>query len=136
MKLSELLAMAEERTQISAQWDDPDFLSNLLLELASLYSSLAKPLADYEQEEDAAENQLKVARALTTQDRIKGGEAIERAKAAAISDTVDDFASYSQVRHKARWIFLTRQNLDKTMDAIRSRLSYIKRDWEGTKHGV
>jgi len=136
MKLTEILELIHERTSITAQWEDPEYLANLLVELASLYSSLSAPLANLEADNDYAENNYKTTKAGIIEELASGGMPVGRAEEAAKLQTTQEFSEYTEAKKKARTVFLTRQNLDKVMDAIRSKLSYIKRDMESSRHGV
>jgi hypothetical protein len=116
--------------------DDPHILAAKLTDLASYYTTLGALLHKAENNEQKAENNYKFLRAKIQKDAIKKGEGVKAAELTAIVDTKEDLDHYQDLRHLARLLFLTRQSLDKTMDALRSRLSQIKTEMEGSRHAA
>lgn len=143
MNLSELIDTIQKECTITEQWSDPNFLSDLLLRLASYYSSLGQFVSSSERDAADAEMMYKVARERIkvekSQEKGADGKKLVSDKVAdsmAVVEVQEDEGKYIELKYKARLIFLTRQNLDKTMDAIRSKLSYIKSDREGSRSGI
>lgn len=130
MTLSELLKLIEEETRISSDWNNPDYLSNLLLRLASYYASLGRFIADSDLAQSESETRYRVKRDQTKKESLEGGSSVALADAVAELAIEDDKLKYNQLKYKARLVLLSRQSLDKTMDAIRSRLSYLKLERE------
>lgn len=132
MKLTELLEEIHKETTISTEWEDPTFLSILLLKLVSHYATLGPIVAEAEKEADTADVHYKVVREQTKLDSIKAGETVKASEAKGLVQSLADQEYHIELKYKARLLFLTRQNLDKTIDAIRSRLSFMKRDRENS----
>lgn len=128
MKLSELLDIVQAETLQKPSWDDPNFLADLLPRLASLYASLGQFLGDAELNADAAEISYRVAREGEAATKIEGGTSVGLANSMAYVETAELRLVWVKLKHKARLLFLARQSLDRTIDAIRSKLSYKKRD--------
>lgn len=130
MHLSELLELIRLETTISADWDDPNYLADLLVRLASYYSSLGQLLADAERDENEAELAFKLRREGKAAEEIEGGMSAAAAEKIGVMESETERKIHIKLKHKARLFFLSRQSLEKTMDAIRSKLSYLKRDRE------
>lgn len=128
MKLTELLEIIEVETRIKPEWEEPAFLADLLPRLASLYASLGQSIADAEREADDAEIAYKVQREKVAADAMEEGKSAVAADKSGVIATEMLRYEWSRLKHKARLLFLARQSLDRTLDAIRSKLSYIKRD--------
>jgi hypothetical protein len=128
MNLSKLIDIIQEETTSKPEWDDPNYLSELLLRLASYYSTLGRFVAEAEQRQDFAEIQYKVGREQAKVDNIQSGDSVALAESKAAVLAGVDQNEVVNLKYKARLLFLTRQSLDKTLDAIRSRLSYVKMD--------
>lgn len=135
-KLNQLIAKINQETVMTKEWQDPNFLATLLLRLASYYASLGVHIADAERDENLAKTHYEVVRAQTQVDLINAGEPVKKSESAAAVEIVDDVHTYIELRHKARLLFLTRQNLDKTMDAVRSSLAQQGREKEGSRHAT
>ncbi len=138
MKSSELLTLIAEKTTRDERWADPEYLAELLVELASYYATLGPLLADSEQDKDVAERQTKVAKALLIQDKIAEGSSATAAEVTAMADEglAEDYANLISAQYKARRYFLARQSLEKTLDAIRSAMKYHSSEKEASRHAV
>lgn len=136
MNLTDLVAQIEIETKLNPHWDDPEYLSSLLLRLASYYATLGRFVADAERDTGLAEIQYKFAREAETKDKIEGGMAIGAAEHMGEVAAHEDRIEHVAIKHKARLLFISRQSLEATMDAIRSRLSYIKTEREASRHAV
>ena len=133
MNLSELIETIRIETTVNEKWEDPNYLSELLVRLASYYSTLGKPLAEAEQNEDFAKLNYELVRERFKVERVEAGDSVALAESKAAVQVKLDKDEWANSKYKARLLFLTRQSLDKTMDALRSRLSYIKMDREGAR---
>lgn len=133
MNLSTLIATIQTETTISSQWEDPNYLSELLLRLASYYSTLGSFVADAEQQQDFAKTKFEVMRETAKVDYITEGDSVALAESKAVTVTKGEKDEYAKLKYKARLLFITRQSLEKNLDAIRSRLSYIKSDQQAQR---
>lgn len=136
MKLEDLLQAINSETVMTVDWDDPDYLATLLLKLASYYSSLALPIADAELDKASAEAVHKATVGQRALELIDEGMAVKRAEIQSSVDAQEMLHTFNDKSHTARILFLTRQNLDKTMDAIRSKLSYLKTERESVRNSA
>lgn len=134
--MNEILEQVKKELAIDGRWDDPASLADLLPKLVSLYSSLGQYVADAERDEALAETHYKVVREQIKVEKLKAGETVKSAEAQAFLAITDDIHEYIRLRHLARLLFLTRQSLDKTMDAARSKISMMKSDREGSRSAV
>lgn len=126
MKLSELIAQIQQLTRLDGRWDDPNYLADLLVQLASYYATLGEFVAQAIQDQDLAERAYKIAREQNIVDFVAAGDSVtlaEHKAEIAISELKEEFFGR---KYKARVLLIQRQSLDRTMDAIRSKLSYIK----------
>lgn len=130
MKLSGLLELIEVETRIKPAWDDPNYLADLLPRLASLYASLGQSIADAERDADLAEGNYKYIREKLATERLEDGVSVAKADKLAVVDSAEHFQEWVKLKHKARLLFLARQSLDRTIEAIRSKLSFLKADRE------
>lgn len=138
MKTSELLALIAQKTTRDDQWSSPDYLSELLLELASYYATLGPLLAEAEHYQEVAERHTKVAKAILIQDMIAEGKSATAAESTVMANEslAEDHDILLAAQYKTRRLFLARQSLDKTLDAIRSTMSYHKSEKEASRHAV
>lgn len=116
---------------MTTKWEDPHYLSDLLLRLSSYYSSLALPIATAGAEEAAVELSAKVIKEQSKIKSIKDGNSVALSESTAVIESQQIYYDHISKAKEVRLLFLTRQNLDKCMDAIRSKLSYIKTEKEG-----
>ena len=131
MILTQLLSLIEQETRLKSEWDDPNYLADLLPRLASYYATLGPFVADAELEADDAEITYKVNLATEAANQIEErGLSVAAAEKNAISETEDTRRLHAKLHHKARLLFLARQSLSVTIDAVRSKLSFIKIDME------
>lgn len=136
-EIEQLIEAIELHTSRTEDWNDGNYLADKLLTLASLYSSLGHHIADAERAADQAEIAFKIQRERAKEKRIKiGKEAIKSAEGTAIIDVQDEYQHFIKLKYNARLLFLTRQSLDKTMDSIRSALTQMRHDKEGSRHGI
>ncbi len=130
MNLSELLDLIKAETRLKPEWDEPDYLADLLPRLASYYSSLGEFVANAELDANMAEIAYKVKREGETSRWIGDGGTAAAAAANAVVTSADERREHAKLHYKARLLFLARQSLEKNMDSIRSKLSFIKRSVE------
>lgn len=130
MNLSQLLDLIKSETRLKPEWNDPNYLADLLPRLASYYSTLGEFVANAELEADEAEISYKVARESSTVRDIEKGSSAAAAAAMAVEQSEDERREYVKLKYKARLLFLARQSLEKNLDAIRSKLSFLKKDKE------
>lgn len=133
MKLSDLLAEIEAKTTITAQWDDPNYLADLLLELGSYYATLGSHVADADRNANLAEAHYKYEREARKTDLVMDGATASLADSKARVATRDEEEGYIVLKHKAKLLSLARDSLGTNIDTIRSKLSYIKKDMEEPK---
>jgi hypothetical protein len=133
VKLSDLLDLIESETRIKPEWEDPSFLADLLPRLASLYASLGQFIADAERDADNAEVSYKVERESVATSEMEDGRSAVGADKQAVIATEEERREWIKLKHKARLLFLARQSLDRTIEAIRSKLSFIKSDKENSR---
>lgn len=133
MDLSALLELIGEETRLKASWESPDYLANLLPRLASYYATLGEFVANAERDADEAEISYKVKREGASHGHMEGGASAVAADKIAVLKSEAERREWIRLKHKARLLFLARQSLDRTIDAIRSKLSFIKRDMENSR---
>lgn len=134
--LTELIETIQKETTLNKQWEDPNYLKDLLLRLASYYSTLGRFVAEAERDELTAKTHYEVTREQIKVEMITEGKPVKLSESTAAAQVEPEIQEYIQLKYKARLLFLTRQNLDKTMDAIRSSLAQQGREREGSKHAV
>lgn len=134
--LTELIETIQKETTLNKQWEDPNYLKDLLLRLASYYSTLGRFVAEAERDELIAKTHYEVTREQIKVEMITEGKPVKLSESTAAAQVEPEIQEYIQLKYKARLMFLTRQNLDKTMDAIRSSLAQQGREREGSKHAV
>lgn len=130
MKLSELLEAIERETKRNPQWEDGNYLSELLLRLASYYATLGRFVAEADQEASFAEIHYKFTHEHTKVELIKAGDAVGLAESKAYEESKLDRDEYVHSKYKYKLLMMSRQSLETTIDAIRSRLSYMKSERE------
>lgn len=133
MNLTALLDQIEQETKMTKDWEDPDFLSTLLLRLASYYATLGRFVAEAEQNQNFAELYYKGGREKTKVEQLEEGDSVALSESKAELSSQEARTEYINLKYKARILFLARQSLEKTMDACRSRLSYIKSERESAR---
>ncbi len=133
MNLTEILEQIERETKMTRDWESPDYLSNLLLRLASYYATLGKFIAEAEQNQLFAEAYYKLGVEKTKVEQIEEGDSVALAESKAALSAEEAKQEYINLKYKARLLFLARQSLEKSMDAIRSKLSYLKTERESVR---
>lgn len=133
MKLSELIETIGRELTETKEWEDPNFLANLLPRLASYYATLGPMLADTERDSDLAEAQYKLVRETAIADTKAAGDTDKESAAKAVITAHGDYLEHIARKHKARLIFLTRQSISLTIDSVRSKLSYLKTEKESSQ---
>lgn len=126
MNLSKLIETIEQETKRTSQWEDGNYLSELLLRLASYYATLGRFVAEAEQDSNFAEVHYKFTHEHAKVEFIKAGETVALAESKSYESSKKDRDDYVHFKYKYRLLNLTRQSLETTIDAIRSRLSYMK----------
>lgn len=128
MKLTELLALIVQETTIKPEWEQPEYLSELLLRLGSYYSLLGDFISSAEHDRDELELSYKVSQADAEAQSIKDGAKIGLAEREGLVASKVARERHLLLKHKAKRLSLARESLDKTMTAIDRKLSYIKFD--------
>lgn len=132
MKLSELLTEIEAKTTRTKQWEDPSYLADLLLELGSYYATLGSHVAEAEQGASLSESHARLAREQLKLTYVEEGDSATVAESRARVDTAVDEQDAIGLAYKAKLLRLSRDGLGVTIDVIRSKLSFVKRDMEGS----
>lgn len=133
MNLTKILEQVEKETKLTPEWEDPEYLSTLLLRLASYYATLGRFIAEAEQNQNFAEVYYKMGREKTKIEEIEAGNSVALSESRAEASIGEQRIEYINLKYKARLLFLARQSLEKTQDAIRSRLSYLKSEKESVR---
>lgn len=126
MHLSSLLKEIEAKTTISDQWQDGNYLADLLLELGSYYATLGTHVAEAERDANLLEAHYKMEREKTKLGVMKEGKSATAADSSARVATAELEQDAIALRYKARLLSLSRDGLGTNIDTIRSKLSYLK----------
>lgn len=126
MDKPELFSLIEQKTRRTRQWEDVNYLADLLTELASLYATLGTVVAEARRDRDDADTVLKVEREKIKLRLLDEGSTATKADSRKIVDTEDLAKQYNGLNYRYELIRSYRENLEKTIDAIRSRISYSK----------
>jgi hypothetical protein len=126
MKLSELLEQIDTKTAMNPDWDNPNYLADLLLVLASYYATLGRFVAEAERAARFGEVHYKFVQEQEKLGQVEKGDSATLAESKGRVASRADQDEWVQLKYKATLLSLSRQNLEKTMDAIRSKLAYLK----------
>ena len=123
-----------EKIDAEKKWDDGEYLSRVVVKLAVLNSNLGEKVAEAERKADTAEAKLKVKREQIKKDVMEGKKGDKTTAAFAESvrqiETDHENKKYLLLKYTARLFSIKRIDTNNLIDAIRSRLSFIKMDRE------
>lgn len=129
--------LIEDLSTNSYKWSDGDWLSKKAMELAIHNSTLGSFVADYEKKDLVAEHTYKTAREKVKLEVMQGvNKDYKDSKSATYADTVKQIATaeesleYMKAHHTYRTLSYKRMSINSLIDAIRSRLSWIKSEME------
>jgi hypothetical protein len=142
MKLDELIV--EIRTIMNwlvenkiSELDDGDYISNLIVKLASYNASLGQYVADLDRDSNQAEAHYELNRELaykSARETLVVTTRGEKETTVADADNAKRIASeserqeYIQARHRYRVAAILREDVSNLIDALRSKLSYMKQE--------
>lgn len=109
-------------------WDDPETLSGLILKLSVLYAPLGNYLAQARDEERKMDTYIKYHFANHKRSHIEHGDSVALAETKARTELENQYKDQDFAANRIDILKLKREDVEKLIDAARSRLSLIKGD--------
>jgi hypothetical protein len=123
------------------KWDDGDWLSKVIIDLASLISTLGETIIDAELEQLALESEVKLTRESIKLDELEGKNSENKKRSGTYADSVKVVETqelqtrYLEAYRNWKRLQTLRTDTNNLIDAIRSRLSFIKGDMQRSNIG-
>lgn len=109
-------------------WEDPETLSGLILKLSVLYAPIGNYLAQAREEERWEETMYKSAVNKGKIHYVSEGDSATLAESKSHEDHTQDKNDWVETQNRVDTLKLKREDVEKLIDAARSRLSLIKGD--------
>lgn len=130
------------RINKESKWDDGEWMSRAIVSLASLNSTLGVFVAEYEREASLKSAHAKLAAEQIKLEIMRGeNKDYDDAKSAAYADTAKVIATAEeaeaavQASYNHRVLQIKRVDTHELVEAMRSRLSYLKQEMLDSKKG-
>lgn len=143
--MSEAATMVAEIIRLSSsargKWNDGDWLSKVIIDLASLISTLGETIIDAEIHQLSLESDVKLQREKIKLNELEGKNEEHKKRPGTYADSVKVVKTeelqqeYLNAYAKYKRLQMLRTDTNNLIDAIRSRLSFMKGDLQKSNIG-